>query len=146
MIMASPHFSIDELTFSETATRHGIDNVANGNALDNLYKTARGMENVRTVLNDSPIYISSGYRCLDLNTILGSKPTSSHIAGLACDFTCQRFGSPREIVLAIIKSKIDYDQIILEYERWVHISFSKYKEDPKKQSLIITKSGTIPFK
>jgi len=40
MIMASPHFSIDELTFSETAIRHGIDNTPDEKQKDNLLLTA----------------------------------------------------------------------------------------------------------
>ena len=98
MIWASPHFSLDELTFSETAARKGIDNTPSDDVLDNLYKTAMEMENVRELLNNYPILISSGYRCLALNELLGSKPTSAHIRGLSCDFTCPKFGDPDDIV------------------------------------------------
>ena len=75
MIKASPHFTIDELTFSETATRKDIDNTPSDKVLDNLYITAMEMENVRELLDNNPILISSGYRSLELNTLLGSKPT-----------------------------------------------------------------------
>ena len=123
MIMASPNFSMDELTHSDTAARHGIDNTPNDNQKENLYKLAMEMEDVRELLNNKPIFISSGYRCLALNELLGSKATSSHTKGLAADFTCRQFGTPNEIVFAIINSDIDYDQLILEYDQWVHISF-----------------------
>ncbi len=69
MIMGSPHFSINELTFSETATRHGIDNTPNDNQLDNLFITAMEMENVRELLGNNFIHVSSGFRCLELNTL-----------------------------------------------------------------------------
>jgi len=145
MIMASPNFSMDELTHSDTAARHGIDNTPNDNEKENLYKLAMEMEDVRELLNNKPIFISSGYRCLALNKLLGSKKTSSHIKGLAADFTCRQFGTPNEIVFAIINSKIEFDQIILEHNSWVHISFCKDEETPRKQAISINKDGVMLY-
>jgi len=145
MIMASPNFSMDELTHSDTAERHGIDNTPNDNEKENLYKLAMEMEDVRELLNNKPIFISSGYRCLALNKLLGSKKTSSHIKGLAADFTCRQFGTPNEIVFAIINSKIEFDQIILEHNSWVHISFCKDEETPRKQAISINKDGVMLY-
>jgi len=145
MIMASPNFSMDELTHSDTAARHGIDNTPNDNQKENLYKLAMEMEDVRELLNNKPIFISSGYRCLALNELLGSKATSSHVKGLAADFTCRQFGTPNEIVFALINSNIPYDQVILEFDRWVHISFCEDEETPRRQALIINKQGTMLY-
>ena len=145
MIMASPNFSMDELTHSDTAARHGIDNTPNDNEKENLYKLAMEMEDVRELLNNKPIFVSSGYRCLALNELLGSKKTSSHIKGLAVDFTCRQFGTPNEIVFALINSNIPYDQVILEFDRWVHISFCEDEETPRRQALIINKQGTMLY-
>ena len=145
MIMASPNFSMDELTHSDTAARHGIDNTPNDNQKENLYKLAMEMEDVRELLNNKPIYVSSGYRSLALNELLGSKKTSSHIKGLAADFTCRQFGTPNEIVFALINSKIKFDQLILEYDQWVHISFCEDEETPRRQALIINKQGTMLY-
>ena len=145
MIMASPNFSMDELTHSDTAARHGIDNTPNENEKDNLYKLAMELENVRKLLNNKPIYVSSGYRCLALNELLGSKRTSAHIRGLAVDFTCRQFGTPNEIVFAIINSDIPYDQVILEFDRWVHLSFCEDQETPRRQALVINKEGTMLY-
>lgn len=143
--MASPNFSMDELTHSDTAARHGIDNTPNDNEKENLYKLAMEMEDVRELLNNKPIFISSGYRCLALNELLGSKKTSSHIKGLAADFTCRQFGTPNEIVFALINSDIPYDQVILEFDRWVHISFCEDEETPRRQALVINKEGTMLY-
>ena len=145
MIMASPNFSMDELTHSDTAARHGIDNTPNDNQKENLYKLAMEMEDVRELLNNKPIFISSGYRCLALNELLGSKKTSAHIKGLAADFTCRQFGTPNEIVFALINSDIPYDQVILEFDRWVHISFCEDEETPRRQALVINKEGTMLY-
>jgi len=143
--MASPNFSMDELTHSDTAERHGIDNTPNDNEKENLYKLAMEMEDVRELLNNKPIFVSSGYRSLALNELLGSKKTSAHIKGLAADFTCRQFGTPNEIVFALINSDIPYDQAILEFDRWVHISFCEDQETPRRQALIINKQGTMLY-
>jgi len=145
MIMASPNFSMDELTHSDTAARHGIDNTPNDNEKENLYKLAMEMEDVRELLNNKPIFCSSGFRCVELNTLIGSKKTSAHIKGLAADFTCRQFGTPNEIVFALINSNIPYDQVILEFDRWVHISFCEDEETPRRQALIINKQGTMLY-
>ena len=143
--MASPNFSMDELTHSDTAARHGIDNTPNDNQKENLYKLAMEMEDVRELLNNKPIFISSGYRCLALNELLGSKKTSSHIKGLAVDFTCRQFGTPNEIVFALINSDIPYDQVILEFNRWVHLSFCEDEKTPRRQALVINKEGAMIY-
>ena len=141
---------MDELTHSDTAARHGIDNTPNEDEKDNLYKLAMELENVRKLLNNKPIYVSSGYRCLALNELLGSKRTSAHIRGLASDFTCRQFGTPNEIVFAIINSKIKFDQLILEYPDsqsggWVHLSFCEDQETPRRQALVINKEGAMIY-
>tara|TARA_R110000822_G_scaffold254206_1_gene380576 strand:- start:105 stop:542 length:438 start_codon:yes stop_codon:yes gene_type:complete len=143
--MASPHFSIKELTFSETAIRHNINNTPNDNELDNLLITAMEMENVRKLLGNNFIHISSGFRCVELNTLIGSKKTSSHVRGLACDFTARGYGNPNDIVSAIVNSDINYDQLILEYDSWVHISFCEDKEVPRKEALSINKDGVMLY-
>jgi len=138
----SPHFSLEELTHSNTAARLNIDNTPTVEVIDNLTFLAKELENVRTLLSN-PMLINSGFRCYALNDFLGSKRTSSHTKGLAVDFISPSYGNPRSIVSAIVKSDINYDQVILEYDRWVHLSFHPTK--PRKQALIIDKEGVKPF-
>jgi zinc D-Ala-D-Ala carboxypeptidase len=144
MIRLTPHFTLQELTFSQTAARKGIDNTPEPKILDNLFILANGMEDVRNLLN-APVHISSGYRCIELNDLLGSKRTSQHTQGLACDFTSNAYGTPSDIVLAIVSSDIPYDQVILEYDRWVHISFVEDGGIPRKQALIINGEGAMIY-
>ena len=145
MIMASPNFSMDELTHSDTAARHGIDNTPNDNEKENLYKLAMEMEDVRELLNNKPIFCSSGFRCVELNTLIGSKKTSAHIKGLAADFTCRQFGTPNEIVFALINSDIPYDQAIVEFDKWTHLSFCEDEKTPRRQALVINKEGAMIY-
>ena len=139
----SPHFSLEELTHSDTATRLDIDNTPTVEIIDNLTYLAGELENVRNLLGH-PMLISSGFRCHVLNNHLGSNRTSSHTKGLAVDFICPSFGNPDSVCNAIVNSNINYDQVILEYGRWVHLSF--HPDNPRNQALIIDKKGTRPYK
>lgn len=140
----SEHFTLEELTASQTARRLGIDNTPPKDVLENLTYTANKMEQVRELLGNNPIVISSGYRSPAVNKAVGSKSKKSqHLSGQAIDFTCPKFGSPRKIVEAITKSNISYDQVIHEFDEWVHISFTK--SDNRKQALTIDSQGTRLF-
>ena len=134
MTQLTTHFSLDELTRSDTAVRLGIDNTPSNDVLDNLKVLAQGLEKVRTLLNvyNRPVLISSGYRCSALNKALHGAENSAHMYGYAADFTCPDFGTPLDIVKKIAASDIKFDQIIQE-GTWVHISF-----DPKMRRQVLT--------
>ena len=138
----SPHFTLEELTHSNIAARLGIDNTPTVEVIDNLKFLAERLENVRSILC-CPMLINSGFRSHVLNDHLGSKRTSQHITGNAVDFIAPSFGNPESIVKAIVESDIEYDQVILEFNKWVHLSFTK--STPRKKSLIIDKKGVRPF-
>jgi zinc D-Ala-D-Ala carboxypeptidase len=138
----SPNFSLVELTSSETAERHGIDNTPTSEIIENLKHLAAALQEVRTLLGNKPIHINSGYRSLAVNEKLGSKPTSDHCKGLAADFVCPSFGTPDDIVRAIMASPISYKQVIREFDRWVHLAVPAPGEEPRRQALIIDKQGT----
>lgn len=138
----SPHFTLAEFTVSDTAARKGIDNTPPDSVLPALRKTAQGLEAVRVRLGMAPITITSGFRCLALNRAIGSKDSSQHPLGQAADFICPRFGAPREIVAALRDSGIAFDQLIVEFERWVHISFA---DKPRRMVLEIDAKGTRPL-
>ena len=137
----SEHFTLAEMTRSQMASRHGIDNKPNDIQLENLKTLAKGMELVRTKLDSLPIIISSGFRCEALNDLLGSKRTSQHIMGLACDFTCDRYAHVGRVFEVIADSSIPFDQLILEYNSWIHIAFPVEGDEPRRQVLTIDKSG-----
>ena len=79
----TPHFTLDELTFSQTAVRHGIDNTPTPEIVDNLLRLAERLEEVRNLLG-VPILVSSGYRSSELNALIpGASASSAHVVGLA---------------------------------------------------------------
>lgn len=109
----------------------------------NLKRTAAGLERVRILLNANAIHINSGYRALKVNAAVGSKQTSQHVTGHAADIICPTFGSPERVMAVIANSAVDYDQLLLEFGAWVHISFTG--GTPRKQALIIDNSGTRAY-
>ncbi len=128
----SKNFKLNEFTASQTATRKGIDNTPAAPIIERLRMLANTMEQVRTLLGDNSIRISSGYRCLALNRAIGSGDTSAHVQGYAVDFTCPNFGTPKEVANKIAQSDIKYDQIIYE-GTWVHLSV-----DPRNRRDVLT--------
>lgn len=139
----SNNFSLEELIFSQTAEREDIDNTPTNEVLQNLIYTAEQLELVKQLLNGCPVLISSGYRSPALNKAVKGANTSQHVLGKAVDFTAPKYGTPRDIVAAIKASHIEYDQLILEFGRWVHISFTK--SNNRKEALIIDRLGTRNF-
>lgn len=137
----SPHFTLAELTVSQSAARLGIDNNPPPEVIKNLERTALGLEGVRMLLG-APVLISSGYRSPVLNMEIGGAKNSQHMTGQAVDFICPGFGSPAQIVKTIVNSGMQFDQVILEFDRWVHLSFS---DKPRRQALIIDRDGTRAF-
>ena len=138
----SPNFALDELTASETAARHGIDNTPDEATIQNLTRLANTLQEVRALLGNKVIIVSSGYRSPELNQKVGGSATSDHCKGLAADFICPSYGTPDEIVRAVMASAVPYKQVIREFDKWVHLSIPEEGEAPRKQALIIDKQGT----
>ena len=134
MTRLTDHFSLAELTQSETAARRRIDNTPSLAVVENLTRTAQTLEQVRTLLGARPILVSSGYRSPALNAAVGGAAGSAHMTGLAADFICPGFGSPLEICRKIAASNIPFDQIIQE-GTWVHIGLAPAGTKPRQQAL-----------
>ena len=139
----SKYFSLRELIFSKIAEENGIDNMPDAKTLETLKYTASQLDKVRELLG-KPVNISSGYRCLQVNRRLGSKDTSQHLKAEAVDFKCELFGSPKKVFDKIRESDIQFDQLILEFNSWVHISF--VKEGGRRECLIIDRFGVERIK
>jgi hypothetical protein len=119
----SDHFTLAELTFSATAARKGIPNIAPQPIIDQLVLTADRMEGVRDLLGGNAIRVLSGYRSSAVNRAVGGSTPSAHRTGHAVDFICPGFGTPAQVAAHLAKHLTDYDQIIEEFGGWVHIGF-----------------------
>lgn len=120
-ILDRKNFKGVDFIASSTAKEKGIDNnVYDPIVLANLNRTADKAQEVRTFLGH-PVYGSSFYRCLTLNRAVKSKETSQHLKGQAGDITCPKFGTPKEVFLALKDSGIVFDQVLMEGS-WIHYS------------------------
>jgi len=134
------HFTLEELTKSQTGDRLGIDNLPGSDALDCLkVLCARVLEPLRA--HYGPVFINSGYRCPDLNKAVGGASTSQHCLGQAADIEVP--GVANGDLAAWIVANLDFDQVILECYRkgqpnsgWVHVSYKVY--DNRKATLTAT--------
>jgi zinc D-Ala-D-Ala carboxypeptidase len=145
------HFTLQEMTASETAARHGFDNTPNATELANLARTAELLEEVKAVLDMKPILVNSAFRSKQVNDAVGSRDTSQHRLGCAADIRVPGM-NPDEVCRAIVVSGIQYDQLIREFwdkdkgGGWTHISVPNTKEmTARRQALIIDRTGTRPF-
>jgi hypothetical protein len=120
------NFKHKDFFFSQTAIRLGINNhTTDPIILKNLSIVADKIQEIRDLLK-FPIIINSSYRCLELNKnkAVGSKNTSQHLKGQAIDFICPKFGTPKDIFLALKKNNIVVDQCLLE-NTWIHLSIKE---------------------
>lgn len=117
----SEHFSIAELTFSQTATRRGIDNTPSEQVSANLRRLMETLELVRALVG-KPLMISSGYRSPALNIAVGGAKDSAHVQGLAADINVAGM-TPKTLAGLIRDSGIAFDQLIYE-GTWVHIGLA----------------------
>ena len=145
----SAHFTLEEITRSETAVRLGIDNSLPPEMLETWRAGCDTLEAIRTIVN-APITISSGYRCPELNKrIAGSSVTSQHTGkwrGLyCCAFDIQSPAGNDKLFHAVRLSNLDFDQLIWEYGNdtapaWVHIGL--VFERKMRNQLLRKRAGT----
>jgi zinc D-Ala-D-Ala carboxypeptidase len=141
----SEHFTYEELTRSDAAVRLGVENTPNDAEIENLKRLAELLEEVKKAVGGKPVMINSGFRSKPVNDAVGSKDTSQHRLGCAADLRIPGM-KPREVVEACIAANVPFDQIILEFDSWTHISVPNAPGmQPRSQKLIIDKQGTRAF-
>lgn len=132
MTTLTEHFTLEEFTRSQMAQRYDIDNNPSVDVVKNLMFTAAGLERVRALLG-FPVTVSSGYRCAELNKLVGGAANSQHLQGQAVDFVCPLFGTPLQVCTFLSQwmSAAGIDQMIME-GTWVHCSFT---HNPRREIL-----------
>jgi hypothetical protein len=138
------NFSLSEMTKSETALRHGLDNTPGEEELENLRKLA---ENVLQPVRDAygkGVKVNSGFRHPDVNAAVGGSKTSDHCRGQAADIEIP--GVANADLAQWISENLEFRQLILEFytpgipdSGWVHVSY--VEGDNKKQILTAMKEN-----
>ena len=123
------HFNLSEFFQSSTAAKNGIKNepsadekatiVRNINLLvDNVLDPVRHMVN-------TPIIITSGYRCPRVNRLVGGVDNSQHMSGCAADFHVQGYNhSMMYEVFLYVFNTLEFDQLIYyPSKNIIHVSY-----------------------
>lgn len=138
------HFTLAELTASNTAHRLGLDNTPAQELLPRLVLTAEMLERIRSTLG-VPITVTSGYRAPEVNRAVGGVTSSDHAQGHAADIVAPGYGTPYQIakLLAPLVSTLSIGQLILEGvkgKQWVHVS-TRTPEKTANRVITITDAG-----
>lgn len=139
------HFTLAEMTVSQTAARTGTPNVAPDHIVNNLRRLCSDLlEPIREMVG-SPITVTSGYRSAQVNALVGGALNSAHLSGFAADINAHGYGSARKLATLLAeelpKRGIKFDQIILEFDQWVHIGLFTTGNKQRGQVLTAKKVG-----
>jgi hypothetical protein len=142
MTQITKNFSLHELTKSETALRHGLENKPGAVELANLTELAgKVLQPIRDHFAQG-VKVNSGYRAPDVNAKVGGSRTSDHCRGMAADIEIP--GIPNAALAEWIKNNLAFTQLILEFytpgipdSGWVHVSYDP--RNLKKQVLTATR-------
>lgn len=131
----SRHFVLSDFTHSDTASRHRIQNTPDSGQEAAIEALAKGV--MDAIKDRFPnLRISSGFRSAKVNSLVGGKPNSQHLKGEACDFTVPGKALKDVYRWIVRESGLDFDQVIIEYDRWIHISYTTRREN-RRQALSI---------
>lgn len=135
------HFSLEELTHSDTAVKKGIDNTPSDEIISHLKELAEKILEPLRVAWGSGIKINSGYRGPALNKAIGGSNTSAHSIGYAADLypSNGKIAEFKSFVMKWLKNNnIAFDQYINEFSgtsQWVHIGLYNRSMQQRKQYL-----------
>ena len=120
----SPNFNLSELTHSLTAIENAIDNTPDEKSLESLKNLCKNLlQPLRDKLG-KPIHVTSGYRCEELNRLVGGVPTSQHTKGEAADCYCT--DGPEFLLQVLLDSGLVFDQaIVYKKKNFLHLSLKK---------------------
>ena len=116
-------FTLPELLKSETAETKRISNVPSFAVVENLNKLCQLILDPARAKLEAPIYVTSGYRCSELNVAVGGVGNSQHLTGCAADLQYKDL----QRLFDILKDNPNVDQLLFERSKtstWVHVSIS----------------------
>lgn len=116
----SQNFTLEEMT----RNNHGVTNKPSDASIESLKLLCSKVLEPLRKLYGKPITISSGYRSLLLNRLVGSKTQSSqHCKGEAVDIDSAK---DNKLLFNLIKDNLEFDQLINENNYgWIHVSYRK---------------------
>lgn len=143
----SSHITYKEAIYSQTAIKNGIDNTPDSKQLLAMQYVANNVFEPARIFFGVKMYISSFFRCLKLNKLLGGT-SSGHPTGTCIDIDCDVYGHiTNKQLFCYIYKNIDFTELIYEYPKdlkdiskdceWIHVQLVKGREK-EKQVLVTT--------
>ena len=136
----SKNFTLAELT----VTGKPFDNTPNAKQIENLRALA---ENILQPLRDEigkPIRVTSAFRSAKVNAAVKGSSTSQHLQGQAADIKVEGM-TPKQVALTIVALGLPFDQVINEFDSWVHVSYGpRHRRDRRKAVKQGTKTVYLP--
>jgi hypothetical protein len=126
----SPNFSLAELT----VTGRNMRNVPGDAEIANLRALAANILQPLRDAIDRPITVTSGFRSPKVNAAVGGAATSQHLRGEAADIRVEGM-TPLQVAQTIVDLGLPFDQVINEFDSWVHVSFSPRHRREKKKAI-----------
>lgn len=125
----SEFFSLSELVKSSTANRLHIDNTPNDEVIRNLqYGTNMVLDPLRKLFG-KPIIITSGFRCPQLNKVVGGVANSWHMQGNAADIRVDSQEDAKQ-KFELLKLLPSVDTCLFEHTKkscWLHVQWNMSK-------------------
>lgn len=140
------NFTLSEMTYSQTATRLKIDNTLPSNLVGNVIALALFLQKLRNALShhfgkDTPVIVTSGYRSHKLNKKIGGSKRSAHMLALAADIKVPNM-TPLELAKFIKDNMREVDQVIVEFDQWVHVAIASKNSKSRNIYLRASKART----
>ena len=137
-VRLTPHFTLEEMTYTNVKLGY-LDRQRQTQpeeqVVENLTRVCQWLEMLRQRWNerygegDEPVIVTSGYRCMELNRLVGGCPTSNHLTGCAADLrVCGKEQLLRYVTLLLDISDEwhqDFDELLLERNArsyWLHFA------------------------
>lgn len=124
------YFTVDDLIKSHTARLRQIDNQPSSEVRKELEMTACKLNVIGLYAHmmGATIQVTSGFRCEELNKIVGGVKTSLHIQGRAVDFVVSD-GKIKHALYESLASQEARERLriceLIEHKTYIHIGFLK---------------------
>ena len=137
-VRLTPHFTLKEMTVTNVKLGY-VDKIRqtqpNEQVMENLTRVCQWLEMLRKEWNErygegnDPVIVNSGYRCQEVNRLVGGCATSNHLTGCAADIRVM--GKEQLLRYVTILLDIsddmhqDFDELLIERNSrgyWLHFA------------------------
>lgn len=126
------YFTIAELCNSDTADRRGIINRLPKEYLQNVQGLINHVLDPLREWYGKPIYVNSGYRCPELNKVVGGVENSYHVSGCAADIDARSYEENKKL-FDYIRENLPFTEVGWEGGgRWIHVALVPGRENEKE--------------